>query len=345
MNRLTLAACRPAIASILGVCTTDTRIPILLNEAQERLMSKGKWVGTVVRYRFCTSDSCLTMPRQIETIEAWALCDQPMTVRDRWYEFVQNGPGQRRSDLGNASQLIDRGTACSYLDISGPLSKINVVPSVTEDPAARILLQGYDQFANWIRTEDPAASGLWIDGEYVTLYGSGTQSHSYFSTLTGVIKPITQGPISLFEWPASLGGNLQQLAYYESDETLPIYRRYLVPALADTGSCSTSQDSCDNRTITVLAKLRHMPVAVDNDFLILGNLAALKLMSQAVIKEQRNLFQEAAYYEAKAVGELQNELSSFEGDGVVPILRMEHPDLWGGAVCNDISWPAFYGVY
>lgn len=341
MNRLSLSSVKPTIARVLGVCVTDTRIPGYVSEAQERLMLKDKWVGTTLRYRMCLSQSCLTLPRQIETVEAWALCDQPMQVRNKWYEYAQNGPGQRRHDLGSPNQLIDRGTACVYQDMSGPTSFVNVQAAVAESASARILLRGYDENANWIRTEYPVA-GTWIDGESVAINTTGTRSTKKFSSITEVVKPATNGPVNLFEWPAALGANYQQIAYYESDETLPIYRRYLIPGLADAGACSNAQNACANKTVTVIAKLRHIPVSNDNDFLILQNISALKLMVMAIIKEERNLWQEAMTYEAKAISELQNELSSFEGDGVTPILRLEHPDLFGGYVENDIESPVMW---
>lgn len=334
MNRLNLAAIRSDIADVAGVCSTDTRIPGWVNEAQERLMTKGRWVGAVVRYRFCVAESCLTLPRQVETVEAWALCDTPMTVRDRWYEFIDNGPGQQRSDLGASLNLIDRGTACTYRDPSGTSSLINVVAAVAESASARILLQGYDENANWVRTQD---AGVWIDGEYVAITAAGTRSTRKFTNLTGVSKPLTNGPVNLFEWPSTLGANLQQLAYYEHDETTPIYRRYLLPNIANVSACSTATSSCADKTVTALVKLRHLPVFVDNDWLILGNRAALKLMVQAIFKERRNLFDEAAVYEAKALRELESELSSYEGDGVVPVLRVAGADVWGGAIENAIS--------
>lgn len=340
MNRLTLGSLKSPISKVLGVCTTDSRIVDLVNECQERLMTKGRWCGTVQRYRICTRDSCLTWPRQIETIEAWWLCETPMLVRDSWYEAVANGPGMQSDERG-CPQLIDRGTACCYQDPSGTSSFINVVAAVTESASAKILLQGYDENAQWIRTEYPVA-GTWIDGENVTISTAGTRSTKKFTSLTGVIKPVTNGPVNLFEWPAALGANLQQLAYYESDETRPIYRRSLIPNLANQSACCGSQDDCDNRTVTVLAKLRHIPVTNDNDWLILQNQAAFKLMAMAILKEQRNLFAEAQVYEAKAIGELQAELSSHEGDGPVVVLRLQDSAIFGGGVANDIEWPAYY---
>jgi len=341
MNRLTLSSVKPVIGRVLGVCATDSRITTYVNEAQERLMSKGKWVGTVQRYRMCLDSSCLTLPRQIETIEAWALCDTPLTVRSMWYEWVANGPGQRRHDLGSPSVLIDRGTACVYQEMSGTNSFVNVLAAVAESASAKILLRGYDENANWIRTEYPAP-GTWIDGEYVAINTTGTRSTKKFSSITEVVKPVTNGPVNLFEWPQALGANYQQIAYYESDETLPIYRRYLIPNIANACGCNNSQDDCTNKTVTVIAKLRHIPVSNDNDFLILQNIAALKLMVMAILKEERNIWQEAMTYEGKAVAELQNELSSFEGDGQVPVLRIQDADILGFSPENEIE-SRFFG--
>ncbi len=301
-------------------------------------MPKGKFVGSLVRYRVCTSNSCITVPRQVETIEAWALCQFPGEIRNSFYEFVGNGPGQLTDQRGSPNQLIDRGTACVFNDMSGSNSFVNVQSSVAEAADARILIRGYDQNAQWIRTQEPAASGNWIDGEYVAINTAGTRSVNKFSAITETIKPVTKGPVRLYEWPQALGDNYQQIAYYESDETIPIYRRYLIPNIANSGSCCGSSSDCEDKSVTLLVKLRHMPVMNDNDFLLLGNLSALKLMVMAILKEERNLFAEAQAYEAKAIGELENELSSFEGDGVIPVIRFADPAIYGGGVENSLGW-------
>ena len=100
------------------------------------------------------------------------------------------------------------------------------------------------------------------------------------------------------------------LGYYENDETVPIYRTSIIPGLANRTGCGDSE-SCDSKKITVIAKLRHIDTVNDNDFFLLGNLAAIKLMAMAILKEERNLFEESMAYESKAIKELQDELSSF----------------------------------
>ncbi len=343
MNRLSLLACRPLIARVIGVCDSDARIISYLNEAQERLIPKGKWVGTLVRYRVCLNNSCITVPRQVETIEAWALCNFPGEIRNAFYEFVGNGPGLQTDKCGSPHQLIDRGTACVFNDMSGSNSFVNVQSSVAEAADARILIRGYDENAQWIRTQEPAASGTWIDGEYVAINTTGTRSVNKFSSVTETIKPVTKGPVRLYEWPQALGANYQQIAYYESDETIPIYRRYLIPNIANSGQCCGSTSDCEDKSVTLLVKLRHMPVTNDNDFLILGNLAALKLMVQSILKSERNLFAEAEAYEAKAVQLLQEELSSYMGDGEIPVIRFADSAIYGGGVENALGWSWGWG--
>ena len=90
-----------------------------------------------------------------------------------------------------------------------------------------------------------------------------------------------------------------------------------------------------------MAKLRHIDVADDNDFLVLGCEAAFALGAQAILKERRNLWEESQQYWASAERELQNELSSFEGDGAIPTFKYEGSSSWGGGVHNAISlgWP------
>src|SRR6188474_248827 len=109
MERLTLSSVRDAIAEAIGCCADDDRVARQLNKAQRRLMAKNKWVGTTVRYRVCVSAGCLTWPRQIETIEAFAICDCPGRLRDQWFEFLGHGFGLMSSEGGLcANVMVDR---------------------------------------------------------------------------------------------------------------------------------------------------------------------------------------------------------------------------------------------
>lgn len=342
MNRLRLADVKTPLARVINTCAADPIVIDYANEAHRRLVAKGKFLGTVQRYRICTSASgCLTWPRQIETIEAWWICDSTGQVRNGWYENNINGPGLQSSEDGMVQSLIDRGTSCVFDEIDGIVSKVMVQADVAEDSDAQLLIRGYDENANWIRTE---VNGEWIEGEYVTI---GTLAHytaNLITKITEVIKPVTNGPVRLWQYDTTLATATKALAYYEPDETLPIYRCSIIPGLGFRNGCGGSNSTdCSSNQITVIAKLQHIDVRVDNDFFLLGNLAALKLMVMAILKEERNLFSEALAYEAKAIKELQDELSSYEGDGAVATVKTESRLTWGAGVLNTVSpWPSVY---
>lgn len=340
-TRLRLSDCKTDIARVLGFCDSDSRVVSYLNEAQRRLMPKGKWVGTVVRYRICVSNSCLTWPRQIETIEAFALCDTPGMLRNMWFEYLGNGPGQLSEENGNGKTLVDRGMAATFDDpIANASNKIRVHSAVAESSSSRILIQGYDENAQWVRTQD---SGSWVDGEYVTISNVYQYTTTRWSNITGVQKPVTNGPVWLYEYSTTLSSAVKALAYYEPDETNPLYRRSLIPMLSDAGCCDCDTgDSCSNTSVTVLAKLRHIPVRNDNDWLILQSLPALKDMVKSVDFREKNMMKEAMEYEASAVTELQSDLKSFEGSGTVRPIRAEGWNTFGGGGVEPMISGYFY---
>lgn len=330
--RLTLGDVRVQVARVLGVVPADTRVVLYVNEAIERLLPKGKWVGTVQRYKLCTTDSCITWPRQIETIEAFALCRVPGTVRNGWYEFDGNGYGILESCDCNGNQLIDRDEAVCFEDMKGTDHKIRVTAVVTEDSGARILLQGYDENNEWIRTQD---GGLWVDGEYVAINTTGTLTTKIFTVLTGVQKPTTNGPVRLFDYNPTAVTNIP-IAFYEADERRPVYRRSMVPGLSGMSgcNCACSEDADEETTnlksVVVRAKMRFIPAVNDTDYLIVTFAPAIKDMVQSILKRERNLIAEAAAWEQSAIAGLNDQLKSYDGDGVVATIRMIGSETWGG---------------
>lgn len=348
MDRLRLLDLRVPIAEVLNVCSTSPDVVTTVNRVERRLMrlKGGKWLGTVQRYRICTSSiGCLAWPRMIETIEAYQVCGVPGNIRNGWYEFSMQGPGALNANSSWYNNLIDRGTMPTFDVPSNNTSKVAVTAEVDEENDARILIRGYDGAGKWIRTEEPALSGLYIDGEWIAIENGVTHySVNVFSSITGVIKPVTNGPVQMFQYDVPTLTLIKALAYYEPTEEVPIYRSSLVPGLATRHGCPP-QTSCNcpstSTQVTVNAKLRHIDVVDDNDFLVIGNEAAFALGAQAILKERRNLWTEAQQYWASAEKELQGELSSFEGDGALPMYKTEGSSTFGAGVQNAISlgWP------
>lgn len=324
MNRkLTWGNARDTIARAIGSCATDPATLEIGNESHERCMNMPqKWVGKVIRYRSCTNQKCITWPRHIAAIESYSICGVPGKIRNGWFEFLGTGPGYQDSE-SCFDDMLPGDDACTFDDILGTSSKVRVHSDVPEAAGAKILIQGYDDSSQWVMTEYPAASGTWIDGEWVGISTAYAYSTKKFSSITDVIKPITNGPVRLYEYDTVTAAVLRALAFYESDETHPVYRRSRLPSLG-SGSCNCNGEAndvaCDARTLLIRATLTHIPVRNENDHLILRNLPALKLMAMAIRKEEQEMFNAAEAYELKAIRELERELATYQGSGeTVPI--------------------------
>lgn len=314
------------IPLVLNLCSTDDRVRGYINQAQRRLITRGKFWGTYGRFRVCVCSGCLVWPRQFASIESMAICNSPAKLRNEWFEFLEEGCGLRHSSGGGCAVGFDHGTAVSFEDMPCCGSdKIKVYADATEVSTARILLLGSDQNGIPIRTLD---AGSWIDGEYVRIDAATPQiSVNYFSSLTGVIKPVTNKSVRLYRYSPATGNELA-MAIYEWDEERPSYRRTLIPGL--------SNDSCGRHSVTVMAKLEFIPARNDNDFLLIGNIPALKDMCQSIKKREDNLFAEAEAYEASAIRELEEELGHYLGTGTIQPVNFESRHTWGGGVCNVV---------
>ena len=321
--KLTLGDIKGNISKILSMASTDSRVVNYINEAQARLMYKGKWPGTYARYRVTTDDGMGTWPRQLETIETVAVDDVPGTVRNRWFEFLESGPGVLDSKDCIGLQLIDQDTAASFSDISGTGKKIRIYTdslSASEDSGTKVLLQGYVDDGKWIRTQD---GSNYVDGEYVTMTTSYVETSNNFSSLSGVQKPDTKGNVTVKEYNVS-AETVRTIAEYEPLENLPVYRRSMVPGVTKS------------TTLTIVGKLRFIPAENDIDYLYICYESAIKEMVMSIRKAENNLPQEAAIYEKRAVTRLQDQLMHHMGDGAVAVPRIHNINTFGGGGVANI---------
>lgn len=309
---------RERIPEQLSLCRDDAKVVSFINEAQQRLLQRPeKFWGTYARYRCNVYGKCLTWPRHFATLELAAVNNTPVVVRNLWFEFLESGWGIRDCDSCDL-QMLDKGNSASFEDICGTHKKIKVYCDVPETSGSRILLQGYDQSGNWIRTLD---AGTWVDGEYVLLNAATPQmTANVFSAYTGAIKPLTNGTVRLYEYDTTTATQ-RPIAIYEWDEEVPNYRRSFIPGL-------TFNATTGYATVEVIAKLDHIPVRNDNDYLIIGNIPALKEMCLAIKHYEENAVQLGQLAEARAVQLMKNEARHYEGSGKVVPLRMEGEN-WG----------------
>ena len=298
------------IPSALNLNSIDPRVVQYINDATEDLIQRGHWKGTSDKATVQVTSQLITIPPHFETADQFALCHQPIPIRGQWFEFSPGGWGtindpspSRTSPYLFARNALRRNNACTFQDIAaGSPTKLTVQCDVAMDVGETVLLLGFDNAStpNWVRTQQ---NGVWADGELVMLSQSpGTTTATTFSSLTGIQKPVTAGQLWIKQ---ALDSTL--IGHLEYWETNPSYARYLIPTLPNT----TVQ-------VDVMGKLAYRPVVNLTDWLIIGNLNALKLACMAKKYEEVGTGEavgKAANYMAGAISLLNNELNHSTGAG------------------------------
>lgn len=288
------------LPSQVGACPTDQRFLDLLNEAQERLLYAGKWWGTVQKWRFCATDGCVALPSQFATLEAVAVCGRPIALRDQFYEFLDNGFGIRGqtvtttttgtvspccggvSGVCGVQEALYRGHYPTFADINPTGKQLQLVCDKATDVGKTVLCLGYDDNNNWIRT---VQGGVVLDGEVITLsQAPGTNSVNNFSVVTDLQPPSNlDGQWWLYEFTISTSAQ-RLIGQFQYFDVRPSFARYFFPAIIP--QVGATPGTCSQVLVEALVKLEFIKVQKDTDYLIIGNLPALKEMMMALQKAE-----------------------------------------------------------
>jgi len=305
MARITLAEARPQLCRAVdnGVPVTDPRVPDRINQATERLMAGGVFVGMVQEYNVCTQAKCFTLPREIDAVMEVFILDQSLDVTSGWYS-IENPSTYIDPEFLNDVVLIDRGEYPTLFDICTP-GQLIIYSQFTETTGSQIRIFGLDENGNEIYTVQ--AQG-YAPGELVDLTIAGAVTASTFSRITNIEKPQTVGPVRVYEVDPLNTGNHIMLAILDPTERVPSYRRYYcddIPAV----------DPAEPPVrIRVTGIRRFLPIQNDTDFLILSNLGALRLEMMALDREDGNDFQSSAEFHKRALDLLQAEAKQYQQD-------------------------------
>lgn len=332
-SKITFGDIKGTLGKVLNLNAADPRVLQIANRAMERLLYEGLWVGTYARFSTCALSGCVTWPRELQTIEAAAVCDCPVSLRNQFYEFIESGPGLVDSLNGPRLTMVDRGYAVAFDDVTGADKKLAVYSDGTEAAGATILLRYYDSNANKVYT---IYNGETIEGERIVIPAAGAYAYSTYKCLPfglyEVIKPITKRIIRLYEYD-TVGNTYKPLAYYEPDETLPEYRRSVIPCLQGNGGTS---NGCNSVAVTVIGKRAFIPAINDDSVLLISHVEAIRLACQAIFKEEANLFDEAPKVWGAAFGCLDSQLRHHIGSGIKAPLQIQSVQSWGGGIPNII---------
>jgi len=325
-NRTTLLDVRTSrIPGAIGVGADDnTTLVPTVNEAMQRLLTDPMapdegWWGTwsIINFDLAQDDPYFTTPRGVARVTAVDICKKPVLLRNQFYEYLDFGNGRRPLNCSGRPicenlGAFDRGPVVSFKQLDPPNKKLRIFATDETDYGKRVLIGGKDAFDNIIYSQDGFNR---VTGEYVVLGTPFTDMVNGLNEWNGVQKDITNGQVQFFELD-TVTGDTRLLLTMEPGETVGHYRRYFVNGLPN--SC------CGSTTIQVsaLCRLEFIPVAVDTDFLIIGNLAALKEECQAIRYEEMDsgeAKQQAGLHHARALALLGGELDHFVGKTKVSI--------------------------
>jgi len=332
MPRRTLGDAKASrIPEAVNLPPDDYRFVQYVNEAQQMLLSRGHWWGTMARFVIQATQGLITMPRAIAVIERASLCGSLIPVHDFWYEWLDNGWGPRSETISQCYEECDyRGHYPIFSDIIGRNKALVFYCDLQVDSGKFALVQGYDDTqpdpntgrSNWIRSQ-VGSTGTFESGERLKMGQMADPvknlSDQFFGKVVDVQLPDDmQGQCWLYEYDTIL--NTQRLiGQYDAGESRPSFPRYLFPSIR-TGNPNPVP-------VEVLAKLDFIKATVDSDFLVIGNLPALKLacMSIKAAEELRltdaNLLMNGGVDKKSgiriigAIGELEAELDHYLGAG------------------------------
>ena len=309
MIQRTLADVLPTlrrVASQSGLRADDARLIEIINDAQERLLSEvDNAIGTLHRVKFCQYDKLVALPSMYERIVKASVDRVGAEVMDKWYEFMDYGPGHLDNG-GTVNVLIDRGeapvivqstTSPAFVRCYGYQDeRVNAVA-----PTIRIL--GYDESGVWVRSE---SGGVWSDGITLSINGHSATNYTVssvkFSKITQVIKPKTHGVVELF-WYDEAYSRLDLAARYEHWETNPSFRIYFASGIL----------SDDTSLVHALCKVRFRPLVDVTDRLIISSIPALKKAMRAIAQEDADKVQEAEMNWSLAASILRKEAKAYYG--------------------------------
>jgi hypothetical protein len=185
----------------------------------------------------------ITLPRSIyRPITINSPSGRPMQMRNRWFEFHLNGPGQQHSHHGRWTphNWEDVGKAVTVND---PPREFRVVAinDLDIDDGAKIRVYGYDEKGKWIRTPNPDLTDSDDDTKTEEKYIDGYQFEATFGAtlpdplspefrrITRITRDETNGYQQLLAYSPDDDNSPILIGYYYPDETEPNYSRIRLP--------------------------------------------------------------------------------------------------------------------
>jgi len=278
---LTVAEIWDESKEIFGHCD-EPKLLRQISEAVLLLTDKGE-IDTLVGYvDVCVSESCITLPREVETVLAVNIGGRPALGHDELFSFHLNGPGDFNQTCN--FDWFNTGSFPTYRDLRCP-AKLIAFLDKEEDEGATLRVFGFDNQNRPLRTQ---VNGVWEDGLLVpTIFGYALPASTdpVVSRITDIVKSRTAGNIRLSSIDSSTSSGTL-LGVYEPDETHPRYRRIRISRNSDWARLCYRKRTAD--------------VFSQNDRIMIHKRLALILAMQAVKKYREFDLGLALQFEAQA---------------------------------------------
>ncbi len=314
-----------------------------LNRLCQRLFSEGTWRTCYRRVTLRTYGNKLTLPRNLFTcLGVDPICNSnpwsvgySLHIYSRFAEFATQGPGLT-SDCARACAI--RG----LIPVSDTAQTFADPPQLSTDPVGVFTLRAKSTKASGRGIT--LVGGLDENGEIIEgnvkldIANGTTTTTQQYTEMPFIEKAVTGAHVEFYSVDTTNGETL--LAVYAPSETVPSYKRYVIPSAAD------------GDTFACLCKLAFVPAINDSDLIIPSTVDALILGLQSFQYRDKNDAERSALYfgpnfpgkgdsSAKpvmkgAVDVLDSDLSEDEL-GEQPPFQMSPgyacsgiPNLWGG---------------
>jgi len=327
----------------LGICASDLpQIADKVNTAQQRLLmckeasDEGFWGSWAwMMFNIPQGQNILVCPREVARLENVHICGRNAPVQNQFYEFLEFGNRRMapqwlsafRSRRWAGPQVLTQNTVPSTLPITGGPVLIQVYATNAADTGPnppRVLLQGEDQNGNTIYSQDGLSR---VTGQFVSLAAPFATAALQMSTLTGIQKDITAGPVQIFQTNPTTGAQVL-LATLEPSEVSTSYRAYFIQGMPCccgpfSNPCLTpSPAPTPGVQVAAIAKLELIPVMTDTDYTLIQSAEAIIEECQSVRYGEMDNETAAglsALHHKNAVGLLNGQLAHYLGKNTAAV--------------------------
>jgi len=146
-----------------GLHTDDSALFHLIDKAEEYLLTRGSWYGSIRQFDIEVPESGeMYLPHDVESILFCSFNSERVNLFAREYDFHENGPGFRTTTNTNGLLVIDRGEDAVFDETTGTiLAKRKIFvnrPTNPEDPCILTVL-GSVRWSAKTQDSDPMVVG------------------------------------------------------------------------------------------------------------------------------------------------------------------------------------------